>query len=83
MPIILGGDLNAPQRDAAFRSFSPRLQDTFGEAGRGWGNTIINDFPFLRIDQVWASRSLRVLKVVVEKTRHSDHRVLICDLGFL
>ncbi|SIO58076.1 Metal-dependent hydrolase, endonuclease/exonuclease/phosphatase family [Singulisphaera sp. GP187] len=83
IPIILGGDLNAPQRDAAFRPFSPRLYDTFREAGRGWGNTIINDFPFLRIDQVWASRSLRTRKVIVAKTRYSDHRMVICDLELL
>ncbi|WP_406694864.1 endonuclease/exonuclease/phosphatase family protein [Singulisphaera sp. Ch08] len=82
-PIILGGDFNAPQGDAAFRSFSPRLHDTFREAGRGWGNTVINDVPFLRIDQIWSSSSLRTLNVFVAKTRCSDHRMVICDLEIL
>lgn len=83
IPVILGGDLNAPQGDAAFRSFSPRLHDTFREAGRGWGNTIINEFPILRIDQVWSSRSLRARRVIAAKTRFSDHRIVICDLELL
>jgi endonuclease/exonuclease/phosphatase (EEP) superfamily protein YafD len=80
IPVILGGDLNAPQGDAAFRPFLPRLRDTFHKAGRGWGNTMINELPFLRIDQIWSSRSVCPLNVVARTTRHSDHRMVISDL---
>lgn len=82
-PVILGGDLNAPQGDAALRAFAPRLHDTFRAAGRGWGNTILNDVPFLRIDQIWSSGSFRTRKAFAAKTRHSDHRIAICDLELL
>jgi endonuclease/exonuclease/phosphatase (EEP) superfamily protein YafD len=81
-PLILGGDLNAPQRDAAFDALKPRLRDSFGEGGRGWGNTIINDFPVLRIDQVWVSRHFRAERVIAVKTVHSGHRMVVCDLLF-
>ncbi|MBW3636993.1 MAG: endonuclease/exonuclease/phosphatase family protein, partial [Armatimonadetes bacterium] len=47
--ILLGGDFNAPQGDAIFGALRPRLRDSFAHAGRSWGNTIINDFPALRI----------------------------------
>src|SRR5262249_1555302 len=42
-PLILGGDFNAPAGDAVFRLLSPRLHDTFREAGLGWGSTILNE----------------------------------------
>ena len=79
--VILGGDFNAPQGDAVFRELRPRLHDTFPEGGRGWGNTIVNDLPCLRIDQVWASGPLRAANVVARRTRGSDHRIVICDLA--
>jgi endonuclease/exonuclease/phosphatase (EEP) superfamily protein YafD len=80
LPVIAGGDFNAPAGDAVFRLLRPRLWDSFREAGIGWGNTIINGFPFHRIDQIWISDSLRAAAVVARKTRHSDHRMVIADL---
>jgi vancomycin resistance protein VanJ len=80
-PIILGGDFNAPQGDAVFRVLKPRLHDAFEEAGRGWGNTILNDLPFSRIDQVWASGTIRARRVIARRTIHSDHRMVVCDLA--
>jgi endonuclease/exonuclease/phosphatase family metal-dependent hydrolase len=80
VPIVAGGDWNAPAGDAVFSTLQPRLYDTFSEAGRGWGNTITNEFPVLRIDQIWASSQWRTSTVVARKTQHSDHRMVICDL---
>lgn len=79
-PLILGGDCNAPQGDAIFRLLRPRLHDAFAEGGRGWGNTAINDFPVLRIDQIWLSRHFRALRVRAHQTEHSDHRLVACDV---
>lgn len=78
-PLIVGGDFNAPPRDAVFDELRP-LHDAFGEAGRGWGNSIINSAPFLRIDQIWLSSQLHATGVYCSKTEHSDHRMLICDV---
>jgi endonuclease/exonuclease/phosphatase (EEP) superfamily protein YafD len=80
MPIIVGGDFNAPQGDAVFHLLQPRLHDAFAEGGRGWGNTIINDVPFLRIDQIWTNAEFRWASVVARRTRHSDHRMVVADL---
>jgi endonuclease/exonuclease/phosphatase family metal-dependent hydrolase len=80
MPLIVGGDFNAPAGDAVYRPFRPRLRDTFHEAGMGWGNTIWNDTPVLRIDQVWVSRHFRVLRVITRSVAASDHRMVVCDL---
>ncbi len=80
IPLILGGDFNAPQGDAVFRLLEPRLHETFRERGYGWGNTILNSLPVLRIDQVWTTRTIRASRVVARQTRHSDHRMVVADL---
>jgi len=79
-PIILGGDFNAPQNDAIFRSLQPRLRDSFRGAGLGWGDTITNETPFLRIDQIWISRHFAASAVRAHRTINSDHRLVVCDL---
>lgn len=79
-PVILGGDFNAPAGDRIFHAFSPRLRDAFAQAGIGWGNSVTNDVPVSRFDQVWVSRRVRVAAVVSRKTEGSDHRMVICDL---
>ena len=78
--MIVGGDFNAPQRDAALSVLGPQLRDAFPEAGQGWGDTIINEAPFLRIDQVWISPTLHPRTVTAHRTIHSDHRLVVCDL---
>lgn len=78
--VIVGGDFNAPGRDAIFRLFAPRFHDAFREGGRGWGNTVLNDYPVERFDQVWVSRGLKAMSVVARKSRYSDHRMVIADL---
>lgn len=79
-PLLVGGDMNSPAGDPAVGLLEPRVRDAFGDAGRGWGATFLNEFPLVRIDQVWVDRSFRAVAVVVKKTRFSDHRMVICDL---
>lgn len=78
--VIVGGDFNCPAGDAVFRLLRPRLSDSFATAGLGWGNTISNDMPFHRIDQVWISSHFTAAAVVAARSPQSDHRTLICDL---
>lgn len=79
-PAIVGGDFNSPGSDGTTRVLKPLLQDSFSEAGRGWGNTILNDIPLQRIDQIWISRDIRAASCVARKSAHSDHRMVVCDL---
>ena len=82
LPLLVGGDFNAPAGDAVFRLLQPRLRDAFRSAGRGCGNTIINSFPFHRIDQIWHTREFRPVSVVARRTEHSDHRMVVADLAY-
>jgi endonuclease/exonuclease/phosphatase (EEP) superfamily protein YafD len=79
-PVILGGDFNAPAGDAVVRLLQPRLHDAFTEGGLGWGCTFLNDFPVIRIDQLWIERSVQTRRIVARQTRGGDHRMVIADL---
>ena len=78
--LIVGGDFNAPPGDPVFAPLRPRLVDVFRSAGTGWGNTMLNDWPVSRIDQIWASWRFRVLTAHAQATQNSDHRMVICNL---
>jgi endonuclease/exonuclease/phosphatase family metal-dependent hydrolase len=78
--LIVGGDFNLPAHDRMLQALRPRLRDTFKERGRGWGNTMDNDIPFLRIDQIWCSDPFRAASVVTRHTLHTDHRMVVGDL---
>lgn len=81
-PLIVGGDFNAPAGDAIFRVFRPRLRDAWREGGTGWGNTILGDAPFHRIDQIWIDAGFAPRSVAARRTRRSDHRMVVADLAF-
>lgn len=80
IPIIAGGDFNAPAGDGIFAHLRPRMHDSFAEHGVGWGNTVLNEVPVQRVDQIWADRHFSAVNVRAYKTRHSDHRMVVCDL---
>ena len=79
-PVVLAGDFNAQQDDAVFDLLRPTLRDVFKTAGSGWGDTIINEAPVLRIDEIWASPAIRATAVVARRTANSDHRMVVADL---
>jgi vancomycin resistance protein VanJ len=80
VPVILGGDFNLPAGDKLFRILPPRIRDTFRIAGHGWGDSLANDLPFIRIDQIWCDDHFRPTSTFAHKTVNSDHRMVICDL---
>lgn len=50
--LIVAGDFNAPAGDRIFSLLPFGMSDTFAVAGKGLGNTILNELPVLRIDQI-------------------------------
>lgn len=76
---LVGGDFNSTNRHA-FATMMPGWSEGDLAAGRGWPGTGTNDFPLARVDQLWASPSIRVMQAFVQKTRNSDHRMVIADL---
>ena len=78
--VIVGGDFNAPAHDAIYREFPRNFHDAFGQAGRGWGDTILNQVPLQRIDQIWIGPGLQSMDAGARRTRNSDHRLVWADL---
>jgi len=79
-PLVIGGDFNTVPLDSAFDSLQPRLSDSFAKAGVGWGATGTNDMLLFRVDQIWTNAHLTPIQVFAEKTTHSDHRMVVCDV---
>jgi vancomycin resistance protein VanJ len=84
-PVILGGDLNAPEISLVVRTLlRAGLRDAWSVAGFGYGYTyghaLRTGFSFLRIDHVLASPQIGVADSRVGGWRASDHRPVIADL---
>lgn len=77
---VIGGDFNMPARDAAAQCLMPELKDAYLESGAGLCNTITNDEPMHRIDQIWISKELIPIVMRAFKTKNSDHRMVVCDI---
>jgi hypothetical protein len=82
-PLVAGGDFNVPAGDAVTRLLRSRLHDAFRQGGVGWGSTVLNNYPVLRFDQVWISEPLRAVRVRAHRTKHSDHRLVVCDVAIV
>ena len=80
-PIILGGDFNLPAHDGILRLLKPRLHESFRQRGIAWGNTVLNELPISRFDQIWLSGGLRSAGTLAVRSRHSDHRMVVCDVA--
>jgi endonuclease/exonuclease/phosphatase (EEP) superfamily protein YafD len=81
LPVVVGGDFNEPGGDPLLRSVLPGLRDCFSVAGVGWGDTLINELPVWRVDQIWVSEHFRSEIVRARRTVNSDHRIVVCDLS--
>jgi vancomycin resistance protein VanJ len=84
-PVILGGDLNAPEVSLVVRTLlDAGLQDAFSSAGNGFGYTygqaLRPGFSFLRLDHVLTSTQIGVAACDVGGARGSEHRPVVADL---
>lgn len=80
-PVILGGDFNTPPDRTITNCLDPLVCDSFVAAGRGWGATALNEYPMVRIDQIWASPHFKPVRTIAQKTQNSDHRMVIADFA--
>ena len=84
-PLIVAGDLNAPELSPVIRTLlAVGLRDAFSSAGRGYGysygQALRVGFSFLRIDHILVSPELGVSDCFVGGGQASDHRPVIADL---
>lgn len=78
-PVLLGGDFNAPATDVVHNHYSTHFQDSFLQAGSGWGNTYHRRFPILRIDYLYHNSHFKAVRSRTVESIHSDHRMVLAD----
>lgn len=84
-PLILAGDLNAPDTSQVVRTLRLLgLRDAWASAmhgyGYSYGQALRLGFPFLRIDHVLVSPDVGVANVAMGAGDASDHRPVVADL---
>ena len=84
-PLILAGDLNAPEASPVIRTLLAQgLRDAFSSAGWGYGyshgHALKPRFSFLRIDHILVSPEIGVVDCVAGGREASEHRPVIADL---
>lgn len=84
-PVILAGDLNAPERSMVVQKLvDTGLRDAFSMAGKGYGYThghsLRPGLSINRIDHILVSNEIGVARCFVGNKEPSDHRPVIADL---
>lgn len=73
-PVLIGGDLNDTPLSYAYRKISNGTNDAFRKKGRGLGTTYAGSIPGLRIDYIFADKSIRIIDHHILKDKaFSDH----------
>lgn len=80
-PIVLCGDFNDTPNSFAYHKISEGMQDSFLEKGKGFGSTFLGNIPFLRIDYILHSPSIKIHSFITHKERLSDHKAIESKLG--
>ncbi|GAA4887032.1 hypothetical protein GCM10023311_08350 [Flaviramulus aquimarinus] len=80
--MVICGDFNNTAFSYVYRNIKGRLNDTFKEAGNGFGRTY--DFKFLpvRIDFIFADDTFAVNGFKAYNAHYSDHYPIMVTLGF-
>ncbi len=72
-PVIVCGDFNDTPASWAYRRISRGLDDSFRQAGKGYGYTYRGFFDFLRIDYMLLSPSIECVEYASPSLDNSDH----------
>lgn len=79
-PTVLAGDFNSTRDAFLHTALRRHLADAWETAGRGSGGTVTLFGMPLRIDYVYASRELAVVRTEVPEAGCSDHRPVVTEL---
>ncbi len=85
-PLVVAGDLNAPDTSSVVRTLLDLgLRDVFSAGGRGYGysygQALPLGFSFLRIDHILASPEIGVVHCEIGHAGPSEHRPVVADLS--
>ncbi len=81
-PVLLCGDFNNTSFSYIYREFNKGMTDAFEARGGGLGSTFSFDSYPMRIDYIFSSTKMDVLKFETIKKTFSDHYPIIATLGW-
>ena len=76
-PVFVCGDFNDSPVSYTYHTLQKGLNDSFREAGRGFGNTYMGKFPSFRIDYILHSKDIVCNQFNISKIKLSDHYPII------
>ncbi|MEI8046388.1 MAG: endonuclease/exonuclease/phosphatase family protein [Bacteroidota bacterium] len=79
--VILTGDFNDTPVSYSYKQIHNELEDTFAEAGTGLGQTYAQKLPFLRLDYIFHSQSLRATEHKIIEKDYSDHYPVLATIA--
>ncbi|MEG1621935.1 MAG: endonuclease/exonuclease/phosphatase family protein [Alistipes sp.] len=82
LPVIVAGDLNDTPSTYTYSVLSDLLTDTFIEAGHGWGGTFRGAYGVLRLDYIFADKTLACTRCDLLELNISDHKPVVAALNF-
>ena len=80
LPTIICGDFNDTPMSYTYHTLSKHRQDTFEEAGSGFGGTFRPIWPLLRIDYILVPQETTCLSHTIQKLKLSDHYPAIAEI---
>jgi endonuclease/exonuclease/phosphatase family metal-dependent hydrolase len=80
LPVIVAGDTNLPALSSVFRKYLAGYQDGFRSASWGFGYTFPVGRPFLRLDRILGSETLRFTSFDIGCEGVSDHLCVVADV---
>lgn len=80
VPVIIAGDCNGTPGSEAINRLGEFFTDSYASTERGFGMTLLPQYPYKRIDYVW-SRGLKPLQTEVVSSHASDHMPVLTELG--
>jgi len=81
-PVIVCGDFNDSPLSFIYRKFSSILKDGFIEKGNGFSFSYRGKIPFLRIDYIFSSPTLRFQKYQTDRSlKYSDHYPVLATVA--
>ncbi|MCU0429147.1 MAG: endonuclease/exonuclease/phosphatase family protein [Cytophagaceae bacterium] len=82
-PVVVCGDLNEPPYGYVYEQLSEVLDNTFQQAGNGFGVTYHGKIPLLRIDNIFTSKESTVHQFTIHNENlYSDHYPISAQLSF-
>lgn len=81
-PVLVCGDFNDSPTSYTYNTIKGDLQDTYMNSGSGSGRTYIGEFPFFRIDYIFADSTLESSNYRTHPEELSNHHPISVNLNW-